>query len=61
MKNDANNLSAGLFLRKVLDCASPLALFVAWLAVLKRQGAAAVQDATAHFPLPVVYRRVSQK
>jgi hypothetical protein len=61
MINKAHNLFIGLFLREVLGCASPLALFVVMRAGQKRQRAAAVQEAIAHFPLPVVYRKVPQE
>jgi hypothetical protein len=49
MKINEHDVPAGLFLREVLECASPLALFVGRLAMKKRQRAAAVHDAIAQF------------
>ncbi len=45
MKTNAHERFGSMILREVLECASPLALCVAERAVLKRQRAAAAQDA----------------
>jgi len=50
MNTSAHDYFEGVILRQVLECASPLARCVARRVVLKRQRAAAVQDAIAHLP-----------
>jgi len=58
MKLIAHDCFERVILREVLECASPLALCAAGLAMLKRQRAAAVQDAIAYFLPLTIYRRL---
>jgi hypothetical protein len=58
MKTNKHDVSVDLFLREVLECTNLLALFVARLAVKKRQKAAAIQDAAAQFSSLVNYPQI---
>jgi len=58
MKTSANNFIVAAYLREVLECASPLALFVACLKMSKWQKTIALQNAV---PSPLGGERVRVK